>query len=133
MVGATIHCNGGGPADITSSPGHLVRFIIQSMIKRVSQLRYYLLLTGFDVEEKLKIRSRDKLRPEPWEILKKFWKVLKYLRLDFNVCILFSHAESLLQSEKLGQCDWTLKNFAMILRAQRKHIPSFMKFVFVVD
>ena len=78
------------------------------------------------------MKSPDRLRPEPWDILRKFWKVLRHLRLDFNVAILFSHAQNLLLSDKLGQSDWSLKNFVMILRAHRKHIPPFMKFVFLV-
>lgn len=87
-----MHCNPGGPADITNSPVHITRFIIQSLMKRISQLRYYLLLTGFDIEERLKIRHRDKIRPDPAEELKNFWKVLKYLRIDFNIVVLFSRA-----------------------------------------
>jgi len=114
---------------LTWDPYYITKNIILSIVKAIPSIKSFFKMQEHNfLKEMLSKQQVDKLdlQIDYADLLVKFCKVLKEIKLDFNVGVFITGAENLFRINRLD-------NFIYILRSASVHIPSYLRFVLTVD
>ena len=116
---------------LTHDTYYIVKNIIQSIVRTVPAIKNLLLLQTHDyftelLTSKAEMNQNQRLQMESPDIFIKFCKVIKQIKLDFNIAVFITGIENLWEQSNL-------QNLIYILRSASLVMPPFLRFVLTAE
>ena len=104
---------------------YIVKSIIYSILTKCPEILPFFKLLDLDIAKDIFYNDSETVRRDYTEIFISFIKALRELKLDYNILIVISQADS-------GYNRDNLQNFMYLIRQALPYMPAYLKFIFTL-